>query len=77
MCVYLRPKFEVSSINLTSFRQGEGNLTPPPTTSKQTPKKPNQIRVKKYTPTRKCSYFFVIFPAGANYYLKQSFITSN
>ena len=27
MCVYLRTKFQVSSIILTSFRQGE-NLTP-------------------------------------------------
>ena len=35
MCVYLREKFEVSSIFLTSFRQGVGvgeggNYTPPP-----------------------------------------------
>ena len=29
MDVYLRAKFEVSSIILTSFRQG-GNFTPPP-----------------------------------------------
>ena len=38
MDVYLRTKFEVSSIILTSFRQ-RGNFTPPPT-SKRTPKKP-------------------------------------
>ena len=45
MGVYLHAKFEVSSIILTGFRQG-GNFTPPPT-SKRTPKKPTQIRVKK------------------------------
>ena len=44
MDVYLQAKFEVSSIILTGFRQG-GNFTPPPT-SKRTPKKPTQIRVK-------------------------------
>ena len=42
MGVYLRPKFEVSSKILTSFRH-RGNFTPP--TSKRTPKKPTQIRV--------------------------------
>ena len=47
MCVYLRPKFEVSSIMQTSFRQvgTGGNFTP----KKQTPKKPTQFRVKDYT----------------------------
>ena len=36
MGVYLRAKFEVSSIVLTSFRQGVGvNFTPPPFTSPQ------------------------------------------
>ena len=44
MSVYLCTKFQVSSITLTSFRQGD-NL--PPTTSKRTPKKP--IRVKFHT----------------------------
>ena len=42
MGVYLRAKFDVSSIILTSFRQG-GNFSPPP--SKRTPKKATQIRV--------------------------------
>ena len=42
MGVYLSAKFEVSSIFLTSFRQGV-ILTPP--TSKRSPKKPTQIRV--------------------------------
>ena len=46
MGVYLRAKLEVSSVILKSFRQG-GNVTPHPTpTSKRTPKKPTQIRVK-------------------------------
>ena len=44
MGVYLRAKFEVSSIILTSFRQGVILLPP---TSKRTPKKPTQIRVKE------------------------------
>ena len=46
LCVYLCTKFQVSSIIITSFKQ-EGNFTPPHThhTSKQTPKKPTQIRV--------------------------------
>ena len=39
--VYFYAKFEVSSIIVTSFRQGN-----PPTTSKRTPKKPTQIRAK-------------------------------
>ena len=53
MCVNLRTKFEVSSIILMSFGQewgegrGGGNFTPSPT-SKRTPKKPTQIRVKLY-----------------------------
>ena len=42
MCVYLRAKFEVSSIILTSFRQARLFYSPP---SKRTPKKPTQIRV--------------------------------
>ena len=45
MGVYLRAKFEVSSIILTIFTQG-GNFTPPTTTSKRTPEKPTEIRVK-------------------------------
>ena len=53
MSVYLRAKFEVSSIiTLTSFRQGgapPGNVTRPPRhTSKRTPKKPTQIKVKEF-----------------------------
>ena len=49
MGVYLQAKFQVSSIILPSFRQGGGgggNFTPPPFTSKQTTKKPTQIKVK-------------------------------
>ena len=45
--MYLRVKFEVSSIILAGFRQGVGNFTPPPPSpSKRTPKKPTLIRVK-------------------------------
>ena len=44
MSVYLRAKFEVSSIILTRFRKGV-ILPPPPFTSKRTPTKPTQIRV--------------------------------
>ena len=43
MFVYLRTKFQVSSITLTSFRQVGGNFTPH--TSKRIPKKPTEIRV--------------------------------
>ena len=39
MCVYLRTKYQVSSIILTSFRLGDDFTSP-------TPKKPNQIKVK-------------------------------
>ena len=58
MRVYLRTKFQGSSIILTSFRQGEGGgrreilPAPPPAPSntskhtKRTPKTPTQIRVK-------------------------------
>ena len=48
MCVYIGAKFEVCSIILTSFRQGVILPPPPPSsfTSKRTPKKPTQIRVK-------------------------------
>ena len=44
MSVYLSAKFQVSSITLMSFRQGGGNLTPPP--QNEAPKKHTQIRVK-------------------------------
>ena len=61
MCVNLRTKFEVPSIILMSFGQGwgegrgGGNFTPSPT-SKQTPKKPTQIRVKLYFSKDFCYY---------------------
>ena len=56
MDVYLRVKFEVYSIILTSFRQGVilPHPPPPPETWKQTPKKPTQIRVKVRKCTVKC-----------------------
>ena len=44
MCVYLTAKFQVSSIIPTSFRQGV--ILPPSPTSKRTPKKPTQFRIK-------------------------------
>ena len=50
MFLYLRTKFQVSSLLLTSFRQrkegGGGVILPLPHTSKRTPKKLTQIRVK-------------------------------
>ena len=46
MCVYLPAKFELSSIILTSFRQGVV-LLPPALTSKRTTKNATQIRVKE------------------------------
>ena len=59
MCAYLRAKFEVSTIILSSFRHEVISppcfptpppppLTPPPYThtSKRTPKNPTHIRVK-------------------------------
>ena len=46
MSVYLRTKFQVSSIVLTSFRQDV--ILPLPPTSEQTPQKPIQIRVKQF-----------------------------
>ena len=44
MCVYLRTKFQVSSIILTSFIQ-EGEVILP---KKGTPKEPTQIRVNSH-----------------------------
>ena len=45
MCLYLRTKFQVSSIILTSFREEEVILHHSSPTSKRTPKNPTQIRV--------------------------------
>ena len=45
MCVYLRTKFQVSSVILTSLRQGV--ILPPSHTAKRTPKKSTFIRVKR------------------------------
>ena len=47
MCVYLRTKFEVSSVILAGFRQG-GGFNPPNLPSKLTPKKPTQIKVNAF-----------------------------
>ena len=49
-CVYLRAKFQVSSITLTSFRQGREGVIHSSSyrpTSKRTSKKPTQITVNK------------------------------
>ena len=46
MCVYVRAKFEVSSIILTSFRQGVILPPPLPPQNANPPKNPTQIRVK-------------------------------
>ena len=45
MRAYLRTKFQASSITLAGFRRGNFHLSP---TSRQTPKKPTQIRVKVF-----------------------------
>ena len=53
VCVFLRNKYQVSSIILTSFKEGRGtgggaaNFTASSAISKQTPKTPTQIRVKE------------------------------
>ena len=65
MGLYLRDKFQVSSMIETSFRQVGGGYPTP--TSKQTPKNPAQINVKKRcfenmqqiygrTPMSKCDF---------------------
>ena len=43
MCVYLRTKFQVSTVILTSFRHG---IVLPPPTSKENSKEATQVRVK-------------------------------
>ena len=45
MGLYVRAKFQVYRIILTSFRQGV--VIPPPTTTKRTPKEPTQVRLKQ------------------------------
>lgn len=48
MCLYLRTKFQISSLTLTIFRQEELFTHHPLTLRKTTPKKPNLIRIKYY-----------------------------
>ena len=50
MDVYLRAKFEVSSIILTGFRQGEGNSPPPQDEPLKIPFRVG-LTVSHYTPT--------------------------
>ena len=52
MCVYLRAKFELSSISVTSFRHGGGSgiiLPPPPPQNKplNPPPPPPQINISR------------------------------
>ena len=49
MSVYLRAKFQVASLTVTSFRQGVilSPLSLPPSTLKRTLQKPTQIRVNE------------------------------
>ena len=47
MCVYLRGKFEVSSITLTSFGQGVGNFTPSPPPQNEHLKIPPRLGLKE------------------------------
>ena len=75
MAVYLPTKFQVSSITLTSFRQGEGVILPlPPLTPKRTSKKATQIRVK-IDPLQLFlkSYKFLIPVQFCNYGLDSTF----
>ena len=46
MCVYLRTKFQICNIIITSFRLREVILPVPHPTLKRTPKMPTQVRVK-------------------------------
>ena len=61
MCVYVRTKFQVSSIILTSFRREV--ILPTPFPTKRTPKNPTQIKVNlkiipnRYTPCFKYKLF--------------------
>ena len=41
VCVYLRTKFQVSSVILTSFSQGRGLILPPPPPLTHTHRKTN------------------------------------
>ena len=61
MCVYLRPKYQVSSIILTVFRQGRAGNPPNP---KQAPKNPTQIRLKVLVfilKVRPCLFLTAVF----------------
>ena len=61
MCVYVRTKFQVSSIVLTSLREAILPTLPPP--AKRTPKNPTQIKVNlktipnRYSPSFKQNLF--------------------
>ena len=56
MNVYLRAKFQASSVSLTSFKQGV--ISPP--TSKRIPKKPTQIRVKSDNAVKSNSTKYIV-----------------
>ena len=66
MGVYLHAKCEVSSMILTSFREGGVVLpaSPPPPPQKETPKKPTQIRVNRKVVTVKSACKWNNFSKG-------------
>ena len=57
MNVYFSAKFQVSSVTLTSFRQG---ITLHPPLPKRTPKYSTQIRVKDNLPLHQLTSFFIV-----------------
>ena len=56
MCVYVRTKFQISSVILTSFRRGI--ILPTPPHPYPPLKTPDQIKVNLKTITNKCSLSF-------------------
>ena len=74
MSVYFRVKFDVSSIILTSFRQEREErviIFPQPSpTSKQTPRKRTQIRVKTGQPLKQVENNSNILIALWKYFIK-------
>ena len=65
MSVYLRTKFQVYSIVVTSFRQrGHGLILPHPPPQSEPPKSPPILELKYETPSPlfyRVSKFFIVF----------------